>query len=608
MGGAAPPVVAPSSPLGRRDAILAAAVFLLALTLRLGFVAEIRDEPLSRYLISDARAYVEWAEEIAAGDWLGRARGVFYQAPLYPYGLAVVSRLGGALPEAARWWGAVFGALGCGLLFLAGRLLRDRVAGLSAGALLALYPPAIFFEGMIGKEGGAIALTAALLAALAWVARRPAVSARWLLPGAILGVLALLREDALLAVAAVLAWTVWDSRRNWRFGLRKAGIFVAGLLLVLLPVGLRNAVVGGTFALTTSQAGPNFYIGNRAGASGSYTPLVEGRSDTPFEAADARRLAERASGRKLTAGEVSRYWLGRAWEDITAAPAAWLALLAKKAWMTVHAYEVPDARDLYLERESSRLLAALVPVLHLGILGPLALFGAIAARGVTSRGLFLSVAVSFLAAPVLFYVFARYRVPIVPLAALLAGLGVSSVVAEGAARWKRPRWLVAAGAALLLAVVANLPAPWRGDRAMLYLNRGVALAGLGELEAATVEYRRALSRRPDLVEGNVNLGSTLLALGRVEEGLTHLERALERAPEDPEIALQVATGLVIHPDPGLRDPLRAVSLAEQALARERSSAGFRVLAAAYELAGLPVAAARAGRMARAEAQREQGVQ
>jgi hypothetical protein len=52
-------------------------------------------------------------------------------------------------------------------------------------------------------------------------------------------------------------------------------IFAAGCSLVLLPVGLRNLAVGREFHLTTSQFGPNFYIGNHAGARGTYESLVE---------------------------------------------------------------------------------------------------------------------------------------------------------------------------------------------------------------------------------------------------------------------------------------------------------------------------------------------
>jgi len=50
--------------------------------------------------------------------------------------------------------------------------------------------------------------------------------------------------------------------------------------------------------LSTSQLGPNFYIGNRVGASGAYDPLVPGRGNVKFEREDAA-LGDIASASKL---------------------------------------------------------------------------------------------------------------------------------------------------------------------------------------------------------------------------------------------------------------------------------------------------------------------
>src|SRR5262245_31399286 len=58
-------------------------VFLVALAVRLLHLWQIRRAPFFDVLLGDARGYDAWAQQIAAGDWIGR--DVFYQAPLYPY-------------------------------------------------------------------------------------------------------------------------------------------------------------------------------------------------------------------------------------------------------------------------------------------------------------------------------------------------------------------------------------------------------------------------------------------------------------------------------------------------------------------------------------------
>ena len=71
-------------------------------------------------------------------------------------------------------------------------------------------------------------------------------------------------------------------------------------------------VVGGGFYVTTSQFGPNFYLGNNAHADGTAQSLRVGRGSAEYERQDAVELAEHALGRRLTPAEVSQYWTDRA--------------------------------------------------------------------------------------------------------------------------------------------------------------------------------------------------------------------------------------------------------------------------------------------------------
>src|SRR5687768_13354729 len=64
------------------------AIFAWAMTVPFAPLWQIETIPLYYNLAGDGRTCDEWAQRIAAGDWLGS--GVFYQAPLYPYFLAVL--------------------------------------------------------------------------------------------------------------------------------------------------------------------------------------------------------------------------------------------------------------------------------------------------------------------------------------------------------------------------------------------------------------------------------------------------------------------------------------------------------------------------------------
>src|SRR5688572_8224010 len=137
------PGIAPE-PATRRSRwwLALAAIGALALLLRVVHLGALDATPVFAVLLGDSREYHRWATEIANGAWLGT--GVFYQAPLYPYVLAIVYSLFGHDPGVARVMQAVAGAASCVLLGVAGRQFFGASAGLIAAALLAIYPPAIF--------------------------------------------------------------------------------------------------------------------------------------------------------------------------------------------------------------------------------------------------------------------------------------------------------------------------------------------------------------------------------------------------------------------------------------------------------------------------------
>ena len=282
------------------------AIFAGAFLLRLIYLLQIESIPLFYHLAGDGRTYDEWAQRIAAGDWLGT--GVFYQAPLYPYFFAFLQVLLGHNLWAIRFVQIVLGSFACGLIFLVGEKLFSRGAGIAAGVIVALYAPAIFFDALIEKSILDLFLLSFLLFLL--LAKIEAEKwTKWLGAGMTSGLLGLSRENALILVPIIALWiALYYSAQPLPVRARWLGLFLAGVLLVLLPVGLRNLTLGGEFKLTTSQLGPNFFIGNNPEADGTYGSVRKVIHEVQLEGPDAERLAERILGRELTSGEVSDFW------------------------------------------------------------------------------------------------------------------------------------------------------------------------------------------------------------------------------------------------------------------------------------------------------------
>jgi len=497
------------------------AIFGIALGVRLLHVWRIRAAPFFAALMGDSHGYDEWAQRIAAGDWLGHE--VFYQAPLYPYLLGATYAIAGRSLLAVRIVQALIGSASCVLLALAGARLFSPRVGLTAGVMLALYAPAIFFDGLLQKS----TLDVFFICLSLWlISRTTKAEPAFLWLGLAMGGLALTRENAIVLIAVVAVWAALAS--SWK----AAAVFVAGVALVLAPVAVRNAYVGGGLYVTTSQAGPNFYIGNNPRADGTYQSLRYGRGAPEYERQDATELAEHALGRTLTPAEVSSYWSGRAFDFIASQPLAWLELTMRKVALLMNAAEAVDTESQTSHAEWSLPLRILGVIGHFGLLVPLACLGIVATWSSRSRlWLLYAMTAAYAASVVAFYVFARYRFPLVPFLMLFAAAGLAALPAVVRTR-AVPGGMKTVAAIAATAVIANWPLlneAWM--QAVTENNLGVALQGERRLDDATTHYRRAIAFRTDYAPAYSNLGTALRAQGRQEEAVHAYEQALKLQPD-----------------------------------------------------------------------------
>lgn len=555
----------------------AVAIFAVALIVRLLHVYLLSGSPFFTALLGDARSYDEWGRRIAGGEWIGR--DVFYQAPLYPYFLGVVYKVFGHSFWALRIIQAIVGAGSCALLGLAGyRFVTVRV-GAMAGFALALYAPAIFFDALIQKS----VLDLFFLTLSLWLAGRlvdaPLTRLNWVALGLAMGGLSLTRENALVFVAVIVGWALWRSRLSRAYSsdvspqepaapasrqrtarraatipfAARAGMaasFIVGLAVVLLPVAVRNYAVAGGFYLTTSQFGPNFYIGNNPQADGTYASLRFGRGAPEFERLDATELAEHAAGKTLTPAEVSGFWTSRALAFIGDQPAAWLKLMARKAALLVNATEMLDTEAQESHAEWSWPLRLLGVVGHFGALAPLACIGLIIAwRSRERLAVVYLMLVAYGASVLLFYVFARYRLPLVPLLLLFAAVAVSEVTRWWHQAEQRAKGLLAA-ATVAVAVLCNWPMLSKPEmRAITETNLAVALQGDGHTDAAAEHYAKAIAIQPDYAPAYNNLGVMQRATGKLDDAIATYRRALSLKGDYPDAHYNLANALLAKNNP-----------------------------------------------------------
>jgi protein O-mannosyl-transferase len=118
-------------------------------------------------------------------------------------------------------------------------------------------------------------------------------------------------------------------------------------------------------------------------------------------------------------------------------------------------------------------------------------------------------------------------------------------------------------------------------------NLGKLLGYEGRTTEAAEHLRRALAIKDSYPEAHYNLAQVLAAQGRALEAVGHYTAALAQFPDWLPALSDLAWMRATHPDPRVRDPRQAVSLAERAraLASDKDPTVLDALAAAYAAAG-----------------------
>jgi 4-amino-4-deoxy-L-arabinose transferase-like glycosyltransferase len=365
---------------GRKTLIALAAILVLGFGLRAYRVVEPLPTPGA-----DAHAYYALAKSLYAegsfggptfedpSDWSPGAP-LLYAASFYA--------TGGAREGTARIVELLLGLATIVVVYLLGRRIACRPAGLLAAFAVAAYPPFIHSVGALYSEPPAMFTLPAAVLAFLWAGEKRQARA-WLLPGFLFGLTALARPEYLLVgcAFAVLALARTGRDRGWRPGLAGAALLVLALLIPIVPWAVRNQVVLGRTVPISTGGGKALYVGTFLPADGEYQRVKATLArrylhrDLPpyseaLEKVDPTPLFDRVAARypdlprdsalgKIGKQNFSRYF----GED----PVEYLAMTARKAWRMWSA-GIGEA----MESGAGRVVQVLIVALALAGLGVLA--------------------------------------------------------------------------------------------------------------------------------------------------------------------------------------------------------------------------------------------
>lgn len=373
--------------------------FGVALVLRVGWVTYAWVADGGQLTYDDEHLHWQLARNLVDHDLLITDDGRFAaRMPLYPLFLALFAWWESYGVLAARIGQALISAATVAVAHRWARAASGRRPALAVGLLVAVDPFAVFFANLLLTET-LFAFLAVGLSACAWRVLETRLGDRAAFIGlALLGPAAVLTRPSAAAWLPLLWLVVLLAHRN-RAGLRGVLICAAVCAALLLPWGLRNKVVLGSFAWLSTNGGATLYD-----AQG---PQADGSSNQDF-------LRQRAELRDLGEVALDRTLRKLAWRQVRADPGRALRLAGVKFLRTWS--PTPHVAEYRTGWTAAVGAAYTVVVLLAGVAGLLR-----ARRGALRYQLVVWLPVLyFTLLHCIFIGSVRYRVPLMPFVALAA--------------------------------------------------------------------------------------------------------------------------------------------------------------------------------------------
>ena len=113
------------------------------------YIWQLRQTPYISHPLVDAETYHQKALNLLENGWLGDR--IFFQAPLYPYLLAILYKLFGQNIETILWLQASSSIFSIYLIYLIGKRLFNIGVGIVSSGWALFYGVFIFYSGFLLK-------------------------------------------------------------------------------------------------------------------------------------------------------------------------------------------------------------------------------------------------------------------------------------------------------------------------------------------------------------------------------------------------------------------------------------------------------------------------
>ena len=516
----------------RIEFLLPICIFILAYLVRLIYLLQIESSlPFFYAPVMDEFYHDTWAQQIAAGDWVGTQP--FFRAPLYVYLLALTYKIFGHSLFLPRLFQILMGSLSCVLIFFIAKKLFNKTVGIISGVIASFYAMLIFYDAQLLITSLIVFLDLALISLLFLTAEKPKLL-NWFFCGIVLGLSAIARPNILVFVPFILIWMFFQFRNKLltKTILIRWVILCLGTLLMIAPVTLRNYWVGKDFVLIAWNGGYNFYLGNNPHASGwsATAPQIDKTWWGGYK--DAMWLAEKETGQKLKPSQISDFWYKKGTDFMLSQPLSWLELMGRKIVYFWKGYEIGNNQSIYLYKNFSSVFNSLLGKFGIyfpfGLMGPLSILGLlICVKNFKKHLLLYLFILSYSASVIIFFICSRYRMPILPFLIMFGSFFIWWLFQKIKNRKTFPLVISLVVVAILSMTLNTKLENLVGPQVFIdHYVLGISYQNLGKLDLAVEEYKTSLKYHPDYAPSRNNLANIYAQSGKTDLAVEEYKKAI----------------------------------------------------------------------------------
>lgn len=340
----------------------------------------------------------------------------------WPFFLSLILRVTGPHVMPGMFANALLSiGIVCLVYLIAMRIFRSNAVALSSAIGYSILPSQIQWNSVLGSEELFSFLL--ILSLYLYVGTTKPGMRNWLRPvlisGLILGLACDVRPIPVLFPGFVLLYEWFVQRRGWWNGLKRTFVFALSMLVGILPVTLRNLIRMHHFILVSTNGGVNLWQGTQTD-NGYYWPWDAGLN--PLLAANGNEILQNQIGQQVATQQII-------WHPIITLMHGWLKVCAlykddtNAAWYTFNV--IPHSGGTLWAWDWIDIYAYWV-FMALAIVG---LFVIILRNcgNIQPIMFMLSFALYYTLVFLFFPAWDRFRYPLMPIYALLLGLGVTSL-------------------------------------------------------------------------------------------------------------------------------------------------------------------------------------